>query len=63
MEKIEIKVTWRLFLYIILLITTMFFIGKAINEQYSPQLAGLTWLLYIFSNLFSIFLIRKEEVK
>lgn len=60
-NKIELKITWRFVIYIIYILTTMFFVAHAFLHTYETWLAGLLWLLYIISYPFSIFLIRRVE--
>lgn len=57
----NIKITWTFVAYLLFLVSVMYFVCKAIINTYDPALAGLVFVMFIFSYGWSIFLIRKEE--
>jgi hypothetical protein len=60
-NKYEIKLTWRFFFYLFYILVSMFFVGHAYLNTYETWLAGLLWIQFIVSYLFSIFLIRRVD--
>ena len=59
-NKLEIRITYRLIIYLIYIICAMFFVAKAFLVAYSPPLAGVLFVIYAISYPLSMFLIRKE---
>lgn len=60
-KKIEIRITWRFIIYLFYIIISMFFVSHAYLEVYNTWLAGILWIQFIISYIFSIYLIRRID--
>lgn len=62
-KKYEIQITWRFFLYIMLISITMYLNLNAVEGYYEHKpFTGLVFLLTGLSYIYSIFLIKPKEV-
>lgn len=61
-QEIKLKITWRMYFYVVYLCVVMFLVMNAIIGHYrNKPFAGIVSFLFIMSYLFSIFLVRRKE--
>ena len=62
-RQYSVRITWRLVVYVTLLIIVMYLnINAVLNHYENKVFAGLVFALMVMSYLFSIFLIQTKEV-